>query len=380
MSANTNIDLKSRIAARAFIDICKRSKGGAVIYLLLWVLVAVVCSLYQHSASLVVGNSILLACSALLRIWMNRLPEDFKRNHYQRLSLLFIILVLFNGLHWGLLTAYVLYDEAYQLAHVPMQMITVGIVSAGTTVLAINKMIRFAFPCLVMFPPILVLVSGFSLHGELIAGIGVILLVYIIIVTRTVYEDYHSAVSGSILLEQRAQLLEELSSTDFLTGLRNRMFFDKQFDTEWKRAARQHKPLAVIMIDLDFFKKVNDSYGHQFGDVCLQEVATALQSKAGRSGDVVARYGGEEFIVLLPYTGEKGVAVIAERMLKEVREIKLSYHGERIPVTCSIGFMSTMPTIIEPAFYLIKSADEALYRAKANGRDCCEVGEKLTDS
>ena len=372
---NTQTDLKSRAAARAFIDICKRSKGGAVIYLVLWVLVSVACDLYQQSASLVVGNSILLACSAVLRIWMNRLPEEFKCNNYQQLSVFFIILVLLNGLHWGLLTAYILYNDIFQLAQLPMQMITVGIVSAGTTVLAINKIIRFAFPCLVMFPPVLVLMSGFSLHGNLLAGIGVILLVYIITVTRTVYEDYHGAASSGILLEQRAQLLEELSTTDFLTGLRNRMFFDAQFDAEWKRAARQCKSMSIILIDLDYFKQVNDSYGHQFGDLCLQEVATSLLTKAGRAGDVVARYGGEEFIVLLPNTGNEGVAVVAERFLKGVRDIELMHHGERIPVTCSIGFTSTVPVTTEQASNLIKSADEALYRAKANGRDCYEVGE-----
>ena len=108
--------------------------------------------------------------------------------------------------------------------------------------------------------------------------------------------------------------LEKLSSLDGLTGIPNRRWFDLTYETEWKRALRMKTPLSVIMMDIDYFKLFNDTYGHAAGDKCLKQVAKALSSAAKRSMEFVARYGGEEFVAVLPGTDIKGGQIVAETM------------------------------------------------------------------
>jgi diguanylate cyclase (GGDEF)-like protein len=203
----------------------------------------------------------------------------------------------------------------------------------------------------------------------LFAVLTTIFAAYIARSSRVVHTDYWNALGNRRLLEERALELERISVTDALTQLRNRLFFDAQFELEWKRAFRQRTALTVVLLDLDHFKQINDTYGHAFGDLCLREVAKVLGAEVSRSGDVLARYGGEEFIVLLSNTADNGAAVVAERLLQAVRTVDVRFGGVAVPVTCSIGVASGIPVAADRGFRLINEADKALYRAKQSGRD-----------
>jgi diguanylate cyclase (GGDEF)-like protein len=203
----------------------------------------------------------------------------------------------------------------------------------------------------------------------LYAALAIIFTLYIVRASRVVHTDYWNALGNRKLLEDRASELEVLSVTDALTQLRNRLYFDAQFELEWKRAFRQRSALTIVLLDLDHFKRINDGYGHAFGDLCLQEASKVLAAEVSRSGDVLARYGGEEFIVLLSNTADNGAAVVAERLLQAVRSIEVKFGGERVPVTCSIGVASGIPVTADRGFRLINEADKALYQAKQSGRD-----------
>lgn len=164
--------------------------------------------------------------------------------------------------------------------------------------------------------------------------------------------------------------LEELSRIDSLTEVANRRYFNETLLAEWRRAAREKKSLAVMMIDVDFFKRFNDHYGHLQGDDCLLMVAQALMSAVRRGGDLVARYGGEEFAVVLPNAGEEAMSV-AERCRAAVEALNIAHaqSGDIGHVTVSIGMSSVTPnTSIEPED-LLDSADKALYAAKNSGRN-----------
>ncbi len=172
-------------------------------------------------------------------------------------------------------------------------------------------------------------------------------------------------------LEVKNQELERLSSLDGLTGIANRRVFDEFVAKEWARAAREKRPLSVILIDIDHFKKYNDNYGHQGGDDCLRQVARSLAATVRRPGDLVARYGGEEFVVVMPDTDIKGAEKIAHALCAGVNEMKLphAHSSTSDHVTISLGVACAMPSSSTQAESVIASADEALYQAKESGRN-----------
>lgn len=168
------------------------------------------------------------------------------------------------------------------------------------------------------------------------------------------------------------QALETLASTDALTCVANRYSFDDVLDNEWRRARRDKTILSLIMIDIDYFKNYNDSYGHQQGDECLKRIADTIKNTATRPGDLVARYGGEEFAVVLPETGSQGAMEIAEEIRLNIESLHLPA-APGVPkewVTVSLGVASAQPDRSQAGpEKLVAHADKVLYRAKEEGRN-----------
>lgn len=172
-------------------------------------------------------------------------------------------------------------------------------------------------------------------------------------------------------LEEANQGLQHLASSDSLTQIANRRRFDEYLDQEWRRMAREAAPLSLIMCDVDFFKRYNDTYGHQAGDACLQQVARAISCAVNRPADLAARYGGEEFAVILPNTEAEGAAQIAEAIRAEVKALEIAHTNSQVSnhLTLSLGVASTVPSPESSPAALIAAADWALYQSKAEGRD-----------
>jgi diguanylate cyclase (GGDEF)-like protein len=164
---------------------------------------------------------------------------------------------------------------------------------------------------------------------------------------------------------QAEEKLEEMATTDALTGLRNRRKFDAVIDAEWRRAARQKMPLALLMIDADRFKSYNDTFGHQAGDEILVGIAICISDSVRRSGDCAARYGGEEFAVLLPGLSPLQAVGVAETIRLKV----LQWSDDPTVTTVSIGVASLTPATAMDWSALVAAADKALYAAKAGGRN-----------
>jgi diguanylate cyclase (GGDEF)-like protein len=166
------------------------------------------------------------------------------------------------------------------------------------------------------------------------------------------------------------EALQTLARRDGLTGISNRRHFDELLDEEFRRARRLESSLALVMIDIDFFKGYNDRYGHQAGDECLRRVSTAVKHALLRPGDTAARYGGEEIVVLLPYSDAAGAMTIAERVRGAVAALAIEHlqspHGV---VTVSAGFSAMIPHGHNAAADLLSDADRALYQAKKDGRN-----------
>ncbi len=165
--------------------------------------------------------------------------------------------------------------------------------------------------------------------------------------------------------------LERLANLDGLTQVANRRRFDEYLAHEWRRSYREKMPLALIMCDLDFFKPYNDTYGHQAGDDCLQQIAHTMDRVAKRPADLVARYGGEEFCIILPNTTAEGGFHIAQTIQKETQLLKIVHRQSSVSeyVTLSMGVACTLPDISRGPETLVAVADEALYEAKQSGRN-----------
>lgn len=170
---------------------------------------------------------------------------------------------------------------------------------------------------------------------------------------------------------RRAQTaLEQMATRDFLTGIANRRSFEEKLVSEWKRECRDLRGMSLLMIDVDHFKRYNDTYGHQAGDRCLQQIATLLEQVVFRPGDLVARYGGEEFAVILTATDAIGAGIVANRILERVAELALPHSGSECGyVTLSIGISTSLPEPDMTQENLISLADSALYKAKHAGRN-----------
>jgi diguanylate cyclase (GGDEF)-like protein len=174
--------------------------------------------------------------------------------------------------------------------------------------------------------------------------------------------------------------MEQLSNTYQLTQLNNRMFFDKKFREEWKRSLRSNSLLSILMLDLEHFKAINDSYGDVFGDECSRRVAATLLSSIKRETDSVARYGGEEFVILLPDTNQNESEAVATRILLAIADIDLKIDAQKVPLTCSNGTATAYSELNLNREILLKSADDALYRSKDKGRNRVEIGLTINTS
>lgn len=173
------------------------------------------------------------------------------------------------------------------------------------------------------------------------------------------------------LLEQANERLERLSLLDDLTGIANRRYFQRALGDEWERGLRRDQPLALILLDLDHFKELNDRRGHPAGDACLREVGSFLAQRINRTGDVVARYGGEEFAILLAGTKPEEAVRVAESLRDGIEKLSMRYDDVvSLKVTASCGVASMTPAEGESHEILIDRADRALYAAKHAGRNC----------
>ena len=165
--------------------------------------------------------------------------------------------------------------------------------------------------------------------------------------------------------------LQRIALLDGLTRIANRRCFNTQLEQEWRRSAREQKPLSLLLCDIDYFKPYNDHYGHPAGDQCLIDVAQALVRASRRPADLVARYGGEEFAVILPNTNQSGAIRVAQAMKAQIKRLNIPHKFSQVSsqITMSMGIATIIPQPNSSYEPLIKAADEALYTAKLQGRD-----------
>jgi diguanylate cyclase (GGDEF)-like protein len=174
-------------------------------------------------------------------------------------------------------------------------------------------------------------------------------------------------------LSETNQKLTYLNRYDSLTGVNNRAYFNEKYDLEWRRSQRSRGMIALLVIDIDHFKCVNDTFGHLAGDACLKHVAKIIVEAARRPTDDAFRYGGEEFMVLLANTDAQGAAHIGEIIRSKIEASEIVFDGKQISLTISAGVSAAIPEPGSTCDILIACADRAMYQAKENGRNRVSV-------
>lgn len=360
------------VQRQSLLDLVQRARGGLPIHLILWSLMGAMGGLATRVPTffwwVACGFGASLACRMLVEPRIATL--SLQRPKVARM--LFLSLLLVNPAVWGATSALAVLWPPLNSASAWIWLVVTGIAASGGMSLAFDPAVRSTYAPLAVLPAaagVFYVDSGQGLFEPVAA---VIFLLYIYRASKVVHDDYWSAVQSRFELEVRARLLEHMSATDALTQVSNRMHFDRQLSSEWARARRSapaRSVMTVIMVDIDHFKMVNDSYGHPFGDLCLQAVASALRSALGRPGDLLARFGGEEFVAMLPSTDAGGASVVSARMHAAVAAMAIDYRGKKVKLTCSIGVHTMDALDIEDPSAAIYNADQALYQAKRGGRN-----------
>jgi diguanylate cyclase (GGDEF)-like protein len=191
--------------------------------------------------------------------------------------------------------------------------------------------------------------------------------------------DISERVAAEEELRTAYRNLERLASTDSLTSLANRRTFDQTLEREWRRAMRERTPLALLLLDVDYFKNYNDTLGHPAGDEVLRRIGNCLGDIVQRPGDLAARYGGEEFVALLPITDEAGALHIANRIMEAVAELGIPHPASMASdrLTLSIGIASLVPVPGTNPESLVDAADRALYEVKRKSRNGVAVAGQV---
>ena len=275
-----------------------------------------------------------------------------------------VVLTTMTGALWGS-TALWLFPE--DLTHQLILMLTLAGFAAGALTLVSSIPLAYPLFVILILAPLAVVLQRSDI--EAYRDISILLTVYGLYLMIS-YRTHRKLFLESVRLRIR---LQELVQTDPLTRIPNRRYFDERFPTECRRACRDAVPLTLVLLDIDHFKRLNDTLGHQVGDQVLREVASRLQAAIRRPGDFVARIGGEEFAIVLPGTDTSGAEVMVRKLRDAVRDIELpGTMGERNRLTVSMGVASCDGHDGDPD-RMFASADAALYRAKQEGRDTWRV-------
>nr|WP_283104386.1 diguanylate cyclase [Shewanella inventionis] len=188
-------------------------------------------------------------------------------------------------------------------------------------------------------------------------------------------------IKNQLTLKSQSDLLRSIALFDGLTGVANRRKFEQTLPVSWLQCSREQQPLTIILLDIDFFKLFNDTYGHTEGDTCLKRVAQQIQDTVNRPYDLVARFGGEEFICILPNTDLLGGTYVAQQIVDSIVSLKITHETSKVSqyVTLSAGVATIVPARHISEKVLIEAADKQLYLAKERGRNRVLGAQVLTE-
>ncbi len=317
-----------------------------------------------------------------------------KRGDWSKYTGSYHAIYMLGSLFAGLLWITLFFMFAFKVPEVYLLFIIFtlgGMVIGAASSMATSPRSYLCYICPMLLPPAIIFLFEADILGF---AISILLFITFFALLVVFFQNFRVYKSGMRLkldrdklihnlkdsnkdLENAYEKIMNLSNTDELTGISNRRAFDLSLKKEWGRALRSNLPLSFIMVDIDFFKDYNDTFGHQEGDKCLQAVVTGIADLVKRPGDMIARYGGEEFCLILPDTELEGALVLAKSLKEKIELLKIPAANKSVSpyVTISLGVSFIRPEGKIIPEDLVYAADKALYLAKQHGRNRIETWE-----
>ncbi len=349
-------------------DFLSRSFPGLFVYATVWPLLAWGAGFFQLNSDLAIFFSGLFISISVIRV-IHAMSTPYFYNRYTTVWRIILLgLAYLHALTLSGVQVHLIIIDQYHDMVILTALIVVGLVSGAASSLAPKLLFTQIYIASIVFP--IAIACFFSEHYSYLAPLFFVMWIYYFLMCRRYFNEYNRAFHIERKLKENQTKLEHLNQTDTLTGIYNRQYFDNALDLQWDLASRSQSSLSILFLDLDFFKRVNDEYGHIIGDKALCHAANIMQETAKRKSDMIARYGGEEFAIILPSTQHKVALELAENIRKHLEETPL-IHGElTIKLTVSIGINCVVPNNQKSCLSFLEQADQALYQAKSSGRNC----------
>ncbi|MGM0452619.1 MAG: GGDEF domain-containing protein [Thermodesulfobacteriota bacterium] len=355
------------INRRVIDDLKNRSTIGMYFYVLVTIAVLSVEGFYRRHATFSIcflGVMVVIAVFRIAHFYLfDKLDQKNPRLNYCG----FFTSVYATALTWGLGFAYFMIQPEELSSKMIMLASTVGLDSGGVVAFIPSRRTSVIYNFLTLLPGALLML--FYQVNLILVFLIILFAAYMTLVAFRGNREYWDALENEHLLQLKTEEIEKISRIDILTGLYNRRYFDEIFHLQWKTAARSGIQLSIIICDIDYFKWVNDTYGHLAGDAFLKKTAAVLTGIFQRDTDFIARYGGEEFVILLMNQDPQGAVELAEKVRSEIEQMSLFHEDQQIRTTISLGIAACVPQLDGNRDKLLGKADDALYQAKNNGRN-----------
>lgn len=352
-------------------DIRIRSPLGGIYYLLAWLLTW---AFSNDPAALMLPGVVGIALFALLLALrlLHRLPQEQSNDSLSRWLNLHWSLILITALSWGAAHALAQHHPLFSSSAIIATLSTIAFSTALAFNFAMRKKRALLALLLIYLPGLLTLALAWREQYALLITLS-FYLSYLLLALNRSHREYHNTLKLELQLLDQQERLEHLSRTDSLTQLGNRYQFNSLFPVMVANAQRQSQPLSLVLLDIDFFKRINDEYGHACGDSCLNDFAERMRQNFRRDSDALLRLGGEEFGILMPNTPLEEACQLAEQFRQELEREGFNAPGAILPLTASLGVGCFDARRDSSAEGFFKRVDDALYQAKAAGRNRLEL-------
>lgn len=348
-------------------DVSNRTRLGSLYYLLAWLLTWGFSQAPLQHLLLGLGGCGFFTLMLVLR-WIHLPPTIHSDRRLTRWINRHWLLVLLTAMGWGMAHALALSDPDFQRSQLVATVSTIAFSSAVAFTFSMRLRRGLCTVLLLNLPGLLVLASNGEQQLPILLTLAFYLIYLLMVGTRS-FREYHAGIALELQLLEQRDALERLSRTDSLTGLGNRHQFNDLFPLMLANAKRQGSPLALVLMDIDLFKRVNDQHGHLTGDACLEVFAERMRQVFRRDNDILLRMGGEEFAVLMPGTDLEHAQQMAEQFRACIADNPLQAREHSLNLTTSLGvgtFEAERDCSSEAFFQRI---DSALFQAKADGRN-----------
>lgn len=348
-------------------DVSNRTRLGSLYYLLAWLLTWGFSQAPLQHLLLGLGGCGFFTLMLVLR-WIHLPPTIHSDRRLTRWINRHWLLVLLTAMGWGLAHALALSDPDFQRSQLVATVSTIAFSSAVAFTFSMRLRRGLCTVLLLNLPGLLVLASNGEQQLPILLTLAFYLIYLLMVGTRS-FREYHAGIALELQLLEQRDALERLSRTDSLTGLGNRHQFNDLFPLMLANAKRQGSPLALVLMDIDLFKRVNDQHGHLTGDACLEVFAERMRQVFRRDNDILLRMGGEEFAVLMPGTDLESAQQMAEQFRTCIADSPLQAREHSLNLTTSLGVGTFEPTRDNSSEAFFQRVDSALFQAKADGRN-----------